>query len=46
VHFLRDMLGHVSKAQQPMIATAIRQIFAAAAGAEARERSSLPPRSK
>jgi transposase-like protein len=38
VHFLRDMLGHCSKAQQPMIATAIRQIFAAEAAAEARER--------
>ena len=29
VHFLRDMLGHCGKAQQPMIAAAIRQIFAA-----------------
>ena len=29
VHFLRDMLGHCAKAQQPMVATAIRQIFAA-----------------
>ena len=38
VHFLRDMLGHCSKAQQPMIATAIRQIFAAEAAAESRER--------
>jgi putative transposase len=38
VHFLRDMLGHCSKAQQPMIATAIRQIFAAESGEEARER--------
>ena len=38
VHFLRDMLGHCSKAQQPMIATAIRQIFAAESTAEARER--------
>jgi transposase-like protein len=38
VHFLRDMLGHVAKAQQPMIATAIRQVFAAASAAEARER--------
>jgi len=38
VHSLRDMLGHVAKAQQPMIATAIRQIFAAASGAEAAER--------
>ena len=38
VHFLRDMLGHCSKAQQPMIATAIRQIFAAEDATEARER--------
>jgi len=38
VHFLRDMLGHVQRAQQPMIATAIRQIFNAADGTEARER--------
>ena len=38
VHFLRDMLGHCSKAQQPMIATAIRQIFAAESAEEARER--------
>jgi transposase-like protein len=38
VHFLRDMLGHVSKAQQPMIAAAIRGIFQAANLIEARER--------
>jgi putative transposase len=38
VHFLRDMLGHVSKAQQPMIAAAIRGIFPAASLAEARQR--------
>jgi transposase-like protein len=38
VHFLRDMLGHCSKAQQPLVATAIRQIFAADDAAEARER--------
>ena len=38
VHFLRDMLGHVAKAQQPMIAAAIRGIFQAANLAEARER--------
>ena len=38
VHFLRDMLGHASKAEQPLIATAIRQVFAAASGAEAGER--------
>jgi putative transposase len=38
VHFLRDMLGHVSKAQQPMIAAAIRGIFQAASLVEARAR--------
>jgi hypothetical protein len=38
VHFLRDMLGHVSKAQQPMIAAAIRGIFQAASLTEARQR--------
>jgi putative transposase len=38
VHFLRDMLGHCGRSQQPMIATAIRQIFAADNGAQARER--------
>jgi transposase-like protein len=32
------MLGHVSKAQQPMIAAAIRGIFQAASLAQARER--------
>ncbi len=36
VHFLRDMLGHCSKAQQPVVATAIRQIFAAPSLEEAR----------
>lgn len=38
VHFLRDMLGHCAKEQQPMVATAIRQIFAAETQEEARER--------
>jgi len=38
VHFLRDMLGHVGKAQQPMIAAAIRGIFQATSLAEARAR--------
>ena len=38
VHFLRDMLGHCGRSQQPMIATAIRQIFNADTGQEARER--------
>jgi transposase-like protein len=38
VHFLRDMLGHCNRTTQPMIATAIRQIFQADSGQEARER--------
>lgn len=38
VHFLRDMLGHCARTQQPMIATAIRQIFQADTGQQARER--------
>jgi putative transposase len=38
VHFLRDMLGHVSRAQQPLVSGAIRQVFVAASAAEARER--------
>ena len=38
VHFLRDMLGHVTKAQQPLVSGAIRGIFTATSGAEARER--------
>src|SRR5829696_684087 len=38
VHFLRDMLGHVAKTQQPMIAAAIRGIFQASSLVEARER--------
>jgi putative transposase len=38
VHFLRSMLGHCAKRQQPMIAAAIRGIFGAASGEEARER--------
>ena len=29
VHFLRDMLGHVARAQQPLVSGAIRQIFTA-----------------
>jgi transposase-like protein len=36
VHFQRDMLGHVAKAQQPMVAAAIRGVFHAADGDEAR----------
>jgi putative transposase len=35
VHFLRDMLGHVQKAQQQMVGAAIRQVFAAASRDEA-----------
>lgn len=38
VHFLRDMLGHCGRSQQPIIATAIRQIFNADTGVQARER--------
>src|SRR3954463_3167739 len=38
VHFLRNMLGHCAKSQQPMISAAIRGIFAADTGTEARER--------
>jgi putative transposase len=38
VHFTRDMLGHVAKAQQPLVSGAIRQLFHAADGDEARER--------
>jgi transposase-like protein len=35
VHFLRDMLGHVQKAQQQMVGAAIRQVFAAPSRSEA-----------
>jgi transposase-like protein len=38
VHFLRDMLGHCNRQTQPMIATAIRQVFQADSGEEAHER--------
>jgi transposase-like protein len=38
VHFLRDMLGHCSKEQQPLVSGAIRQIFAAENEQEARTR--------
>ena len=37
VHFLRDMLGHCSRQIQPMVATAIRQIFRAESHMQARE---------
>ena len=38
VHFTRDMLGHVNRAQQPLVSGAIRQLFHAANHEEARER--------
>jgi transposase-like protein len=38
VHFLRNMLGHCAKSQQPMISAAIRGIFVADTGQQARER--------
>jgi putative transposase len=38
VHFLRNMLGHCAKSQQPMISAAIRGIFTASSLEEARER--------
>jgi putative transposase len=38
VHFLRNMLGHCAKTQQPMIAAAIRGIFQAESGEDARDR--------
>jgi putative transposase len=38
VHFLRSMLGHCAKSQQPMISAAIRGIFSADSDQEARER--------
>lgn len=37
VHFLRDMLGHVGKHQQPMVAAAIRGVFRADGHLEARD---------
>jgi putative transposase len=38
VHFLRDMLGQVARAQQPLVSGAIRGIVTAGSAAEARER--------
>jgi len=38
VHFQRDMKGHVGAAQQPLVTGAIRGIFTATSGAEARQR--------
>ena len=36
VHFLREMLGHVHRGQQGMVAAALRQVFQAGSGEEAR----------
>jgi len=36
VHFLREMLGHVRRGQQGMVAAALRQVFQAGSAAEAR----------
>jgi len=38
VHFLRDMLGHVARAQQPLVSGAIRGIFTAGSAVQARQR--------
>jgi putative transposase len=38
VHFLRDLLGHVSRAQQPLVSGAIGGIFTATSAGEARAR--------
>jgi putative transposase len=38
VHFLRDMLGHVTRTQQPLVSGAIRGVFTATSAAEARAR--------
>jgi transposase-like protein len=38
VHFLRDMLGHGSRTQQPLVSGAVRGIFTATSAAEARQR--------
>jgi len=38
VHFLRDMLGHVTRAQQPLVSGAIRGIFTATDGRQAQAR--------
>src|SRR5512132_499465 len=38
VHFLRDMLGHVTRTQQPLVSGAIRGIFTATTHTEARQR--------
>lgn len=36
VHFLREMLGHVHRGQQGMVGAALRQVFQATSGEEAR----------
>jgi putative transposase len=36
VHFLRDMLGHVARTQQPLVSGAIRGIFTVGSAVEAR----------
>jgi hypothetical protein len=38
VHFLRDALGHVARAQQPLVSGAIRGILTAGSAVEARQR--------
>jgi putative transposase len=38
VHFRRDLLGHVTRTQQPLVSGAIRGIFTATSAAEARAR--------
>jgi Transposase, Mutator family len=35
VHFLRDMLGHVARTQQPLVSGAIRGIFTATSATQA-----------
>jgi putative transposase len=38
VHFLRDVLGHLTRAQQPLVSGAIRGIFTATTADQARDR--------
>jgi transposase-like protein len=38
VHFLRDLLGHVSRTQQPLVSGGIGGIFTATSAAQARQR--------
>ncbi|MGE0025589.1 MAG: IS256 family transposase [Thermoleophilia bacterium] len=37
VHFLREMLGHVHRGQQGMVGAALRQVFQATSGEQARQ---------